>query len=135
MTDRPLDANTRLASERNRLALERTLMAWTRTSTSLIAFGFTIYQIFRYLSENDRLRDPFVSPQVFGVVMILVGLAALILGLIQHRQELRALKGGVRIDALLDRLDRRRDDRRPRPHRAPRSRSADVAAAPRWILC
>lgn len=91
MTDRPLDANTRLAAERNRLALERTLMAWTRTSTSLIAFGFTIYQIFRYLSENDRLRDPYVSPQVFGVVMILVGLAALILGWIQHRQELRAL--------------------------------------------
>ena len=92
MTDRPLDANTRLAAERNRLALERTLMAWTRTSTSLIAFGFTIYQIFRYLSENDRLRDPYVSPQVFGVVMILVGMAALILGLIQHRQELRALR-------------------------------------------
>ncbi len=59
----PLDANTRLAAERNRLALERTLMAWTRTSTALIAFGFTIYQIFfRYLSENERLREPYVSP-------------------------------------------------------------------------
>ena len=92
MPDRPLDANTRLAAERNRLALERTLMAWTRTSTALIAFGFTIYQIFRYLSENERLRDPYVSPQVFGVAMILVGLAALILGWIQHRQELRALR-------------------------------------------
>jgi putative membrane protein len=92
MSDRPLDANTRLAAERNRLALERTLMAWTRTSTSLIAFGFTIYQIFRYLSENERLRDPYVSPQVFGVAMILVGLIALILGWIQHRQELMALR-------------------------------------------
>jgi putative membrane protein len=92
MADRPLDANTRLAAERNRLALERTLMAWTRTSTSLIAFGFTIYQIFRYLSETERLRDPYVSPQVFGVAMILVGLAALILGWIQHRQELKALR-------------------------------------------
>jgi inner membrane protein YidH len=92
MSDRPLDANTRLAAERNRLALERTLMAWTRTSTSLIAFGFTIYQIFRYLSENERLRDPYVSPQVFGVAMILVGLIALILGWIQHRQELTALR-------------------------------------------
>ena len=91
MSERPLDANTRLAAERNRLALERTLMAWTRTSTSLIAFGFTIYQIFRYLSENERLRDPYVSPQVFGVAMILVGLVALILGWIQHRQELVAL--------------------------------------------
>ena len=37
MTDRPLDPNTRLAAERNRLALERTLMAWTRTATSLRA--------------------------------------------------------------------------------------------------
>lgn len=92
MVDPPLDANTRLAAERNRLALERTLMAWTRTSLSLIAFGFTIYQIFRYLSENDRLRDPYVSPQVFGVAMILIGLTALILGWIQHHQELRALK-------------------------------------------
>ncbi|MCV7153704.1 YidH family protein [Mycolicibacterium pyrenivorans] len=92
MPELPLDANTRLAAERNRLALERTLMAWTRTSTALIAFGFTIYQIFRYLSENERLREPYVSPQVFGVAMILVGLAALILGWIQHRQELAALR-------------------------------------------
>ena len=92
MTQRPVDANTRLAAERTRLALERTLMAWTRTSTSLIAFGFTIYQIFRYLSESDRLRDPYVSPQVFGFAMILVGLVALTLGWVQHRQELRALK-------------------------------------------
>jgi len=64
--ERSLDANTRLAAERNRLALERTLMAWTRTSTSLIAFGFTIYQIFRYLSTSERFRDPYVNPQVFG---------------------------------------------------------------------
>lgn len=41
-----LDANTRLAVERTRLAHERTLMAWVRTSLALIAFGFTIYQIF-----------------------------------------------------------------------------------------
>lgn len=92
MTDRPLDANTRLAAERTRLALERTLMAWTRTATSLIAFGFTIYQIFRYLSESDRLREPFISPQVIGVAMILIGLTALILGWLQHRQELTKLK-------------------------------------------
>ena len=37
----------------NRLALERTLMAWIRTCTSLIAFGFTIYQFF-LLSIDER---------------------------------------------------------------------------------
>jgi putative membrane protein len=67
-------------------------MAWIRTCTSLIAFGFTIYQVFRYLSTNEQLREPILSPQVFGVLMILVGLTALTLAWIQHRQEMKALK-------------------------------------------
>lgn len=92
MTDQAQDANTRLAAERTRLAYERTLMAWVRTCTSLIAFGFTIYQIFRYLSTSERLRAPFVSPQVFGVVMILIGLTALVLAWLQHRQGMKALQ-------------------------------------------
>ena len=92
MTDRPLDPNTRLAAERNRLALERTLMAWTRKATSLIAFGFTIFQIFQYLSESERLAAPFVSPQLVGTVMIVIGITALILAWVQHRQELAALR-------------------------------------------
>lgn len=92
MTDRPLDPNTRLAAERNRLALERTLMAWTRTATSLIAFGFTIFQAFRYLSESERLADPYLSPQLVGTVMIVIGVAALVLAWVQHRQELAALR-------------------------------------------
>lgn len=92
MTDRSPDPNTRLAAERNRLALERTLMAWTRTATSLIAFGFTIFQAFQYLDEGDRLRDPFVSPQLVGTVMIVIGISALILAWVQHRQELAALR-------------------------------------------
>ena len=92
MTGQGPDANTRLAAERTRLAQERTLMAWIRTCTSLIAFGFTIYQIFRYLSTSERLRAPFVSPQVFGVVMILIGLTALVLAWLQHRQSMRKLR-------------------------------------------
>ncbi len=92
MTDQTPDANTRLAAERTRLAQERTLMAWIRTCTSLIAFGFTIYQIFRYLSTSERLRAPFVSPQIFGVVMILIGLTALVLAWLQHRQSMKKLQ-------------------------------------------
>jgi putative membrane protein len=92
MTDRTPDPNTRLAADRTRLAYERTLMAWVRTCTSLIAFGFTIYQIFRYLSTSERLRAPFVSPQVFGVVMILIGLTALVLAWFQHRHGMNKLR-------------------------------------------
>lgn len=87
-----LDVNTRLAAERTQLAQERTLMAWVRTATSLIAFGFTIYQIFRYLSTSERLSAPLVSPQVFGATMIVIGLIALVLAWLQHRQAMRVLK-------------------------------------------
>lgn len=66
--------------------------SWIRTCTSLIAFGFTIYQIFQYLSTKEQLREPIVSPQVVGVPMILVGLTALALAWIQHRQQIKALK-------------------------------------------
>ena len=93
MTDQVPDANTRLAVQRTRLAHERTLMAWIRTCTSLIAFGFTIYQIFRYLATSERLREPFVSPQIVGVAMILIGLIALVFASVQHRREMTALQG------------------------------------------
>lgn len=91
--DQPPDASTRLAADRTRLALERTLMAWIRTCTSLIAFGFTIYQFFLYQSTNERIRrEPLISPEVFGVLMILVGLTALALAWIQHHNEMKALR-------------------------------------------
>ena len=67
-------------------------MAWIRTCASLIAFGFTIYQIFRYLATSERLHAPFVSPQIVGLAMILIGLIALVLAWIQHRRDIRALQ-------------------------------------------
>lgn len=33
-------------------------MAWVRTSTSMIAFGFGIYQFLQYLSTKEQLREP-----------------------------------------------------------------------------
>ena len=64
------DASTRLAADRTRLALERTLMAWVRTCTSMIAFGFGIYQFLRYLETKESLRQPVISPQLFAVLLI-----------------------------------------------------------------
>lgn len=86
-----MDPNTRMAATRTRLAHERTLMAWIRTCASLIAFGFTLYQIFRYLAATEQLDAPRVSPLWIGVAMMLIGLGVLIAAWMQHRRELRAL--------------------------------------------
>lgn len=67
-------------------------MAWIRTSTSLIAFGFTIFKFFQYLATEERRRDPIVSPWVVGMVMILAGLTGLALAWWQHRLEMKALR-------------------------------------------
>jgi len=67
-------------------------MAWIRTSTSLIAFGFTIFKFFEYLATNERHREPIVSPWVIGMTMILLGLTGLTLAWIQHRQDMKTLR-------------------------------------------
>lgn len=86
-----LDVSTRLAVQRTRLASERTLMAWIRTSTSLIAFGFTIFTFVQYLADSESLARPVVSPWVVGMVLIVIGLIALVLAWFQHRREIREL--------------------------------------------
>jgi putative membrane protein len=86
------DASTRLAADRTRLALERTLMAWVRTCTSMIAFGFGIYQFMQYLATKEQLRQPLISPQLFATLLIVTGLTALALAWVQHRQAMRVLR-------------------------------------------
>jgi putative membrane protein len=70
-------------------------MAWIRTCTSLIAFGFTIFKAFQYLASKEGVRKPIVSPWVFGLLMILVGLTGLTLAWFQRRREMKALETQV----------------------------------------
>lgn len=92
MADPKPDHNTLLAADRTRLAYERTLMAWVRTSTSLIAFGFTIYQLFAYLERQPGVRNGVVKPGVVGTAMIVIAIVVLLLAWIQHQQGVRALR-------------------------------------------
>jgi putative membrane protein len=91
--EQDLPAATKLAVDRTRLAHERTLMAWIRTATSLISFGFTVYKFFQYLKESQTApaSGP-IGPREFGALLIVIGITALILATIGHQQSLRALR-------------------------------------------
>jgi putative membrane protein len=69
-------ADSHFAWLRTRLAVERTMMAYMRTATSLIAFGFTIFQFMdRLQSGRDDVRFP-EAPWYLGLALILCGIAA-----------------------------------------------------------
>ncbi|HCU25286.1 MAG TPA: DUF202 domain-containing protein [Deltaproteobacteria bacterium] len=85
---------TELSLERSRLSSERTLMAWIRTSLSMISFGFTIFKFFQYLKETGLLsasRAPRGALHM-GQVLVIVGTLILIPASIQHGMYLRMLK-------------------------------------------
>src|SRR5262249_17779292 len=89
-----LSDSTMLAVERTRLAYERTMMAWVRTATSLISFGFTIYKFFQYLRQEGGFKHAsgWLGSREFGLMMILLGLASLVLASVQHRGNLKRLR-------------------------------------------
>jgi putative membrane protein len=80
--------------ERTLLAHERTLMAWIRTATSLISFGFTIYKFFQFLREEGRIApsERLLGSREFAMLMILTGLVALGLATVQHRASVQQLR-------------------------------------------
>jgi len=83
-----------LALERTIAAYERTLLAWIRTSTSMITFGFALYEFSEYLNQHepDRVRNRLLTAHTFGMLMIIFGIAALVLATLQYRRVMRRLE-------------------------------------------
>ena len=92
-TSKPLDSGTRLAIDRTQLAHERTLMAWVRTATSLITFGFTLYKFFEFEAGKRTVETTslLISPRHFAMIMIGTGLVALLFSAAEHRRCLKHL--------------------------------------------
>ena len=68
-------------------------MAWVRTATSLISFGFTIYKFFQYLREQNAVKsDRLFGPREYALLMISLGVVALVLATLQHRRDMKALR-------------------------------------------
>jgi putative membrane protein len=90
------DVNTsnQLALDRTRLASERTLMAWIRTSLSMISFGFTIYKFFEYLKQSTDAKLSNWHPTGtanMGRMLVVLGICLLVPACIQHFLLLRRL--------------------------------------------
>ena len=94
--DRTHDQSTQLALRRSFLAAERTLMAWIRTSISMIGFGFTLAKLFQSLaSSNVLIRGPagkVWTAEGVGMLLISLGTFALILAVLDHRREWKQLR-------------------------------------------
>ena len=91
-SDELAQQRTDLAMDRTIVAAERTLMAWIRTALSMIGFGFTLYKFFQYLKESEHLEPVRAhGPRNFGLALIGLGTAALIVAAVQHRHYLACL--------------------------------------------
>src|SRR5262245_4307951 len=73
--------STQLSWMRSDLSNLRTLLAWARTSVSMIGFGFTIYNFYRGFLENlatgrgtDAARNLGLALVGFGTLAMLVAL-------------------------------------------------------------
>ncbi len=82
---------TDLSLERTMLSYERTLMSWIRTSMSMITFGFTIYKAFEE-AVGGSVTGRLLTPRIVGMIMISMGLLALLLAQVQHRNAVKKLK-------------------------------------------
>lgn len=86
---------TTLALVRTRFAADRTLMAWMRTSVSLIGFGFSIFKFFQYVEESGLMGRHWNprEPRVVGLVLIALGLSFLLFGLYDFRRFIKRVGG------------------------------------------
>lgn len=92
------DASTsdRFAWLRTRLAVERSFLAWTRTSVALIACGFAIVQFFQQMNGLAAVQPALLpeAPQDLGQTMIVIGVAILAVNIADYRKTIGYLHSG-----------------------------------------
>ncbi len=69
------------------------MLAWVRTATSLISFGFAIYSFFVIPSgPGHPLTAKRYGPHAFALMLIVVGLITLLGSVFQRRQSLKMMR-------------------------------------------
>jgi putative membrane protein len=75
------------------LALERTLLAWTRTALALMGFGFVVARLALFLRELNPLAAPTAGGSHWlGVALVLVGGVVQTIAIVVHAQSVRRLR-------------------------------------------
>ena len=91
-----VSADSHFAWLRTRLAVERTMMAYMRTSVSLIGFGFAIVQFLGNVEELPGVaaaRFPY-APWYLGLALISCGVMAAAMSVLEYRRLLTYLWSG-----------------------------------------
>jgi putative membrane protein len=93
-----------MSFQRTRLSADRTLMSVIRTSLSLISFGFTIYQFFERLAQQNAIAAGSGQARRFGLSLILLGLVMLLVGIgydFAFMSGLRSLRSEMKAEGLI----------------------------------
>ena len=75
-------------------AAERTLLAWIRTGLTVIGLGFVIARFglfLRIAAREGIVQEPTASSTVLGIAFVLLGSAAIVLGVTQFGRFVRGL--------------------------------------------
>lgn len=67
------------------------MLAWVRTATSLITFGFSVYKFFQIVRAEGERSDHVIGARQFGILLVSIGLASLALATVEYRQNIRRL--------------------------------------------
>ena len=91
------NVSNELARERTRDASERTMMAWIRTSFSLISFGFGIPALIEVLADTKVGQEAnlILWARILGFTYISLGVFAVVVAMLQHRRDLLHLEQGA----------------------------------------
>ena len=77
------------------LALDRTLLAWVRTSLTLIGFGFTLARFVYDLIEKGELKGvQSTYPREIGIALMVLGLSTLVGGAFEYVRFGKRLRKG-----------------------------------------
>lgn len=83
----------KLALERTVLAADRTMLAGVRTSVALIGFGFTIFNILKYVQEHSPIKVMMRThtPRNIGGFLLVVGTLPLLVMILQYSRTLKRM--------------------------------------------